>query len=128
MSTTLAHVALLVRDYDEAIAFFSDKMRFVLVEDSPRSPGKRWVVMAPRGGGASILLARAATDEQRACIGKHAGGRVGWFLHTDDFDEEYAYMKARGVVFTEEPRAEEYGKVVVFLDLYGNKWDLIERP
>lgn len=127
MSTTLAHVALLVRDYDEAIAFFSEKMRFVLVEDSPREAGKRWVVMAPRGGGASLLLARAATDEQHAHIGKHAGGRVGWFLHTDAFDEEYAYMKARGVVFTEDPRAEEYGKVVVFVDLYGNKWDLIER-
>jgi catechol 2,3-dioxygenase-like lactoylglutathione lyase family enzyme len=127
-SRRLAAVALLVRDYDEAIAFFTRALRFDLVEDTPLGDGKRWVLVAPRGkGGASLLLARAATPAQAQAIGNQSGGRVFLFLHTDDFNGDYAHMQAAGIRFTEEPRRESYGTVVVFLDLYGNKWDLIER-
>ncbi|HSX58866.1 MAG TPA: VOC family protein [Tahibacter sp.] len=127
MSARLALVALLVRDYDEAIAFFTQALRFELVEDSDRGGGKRWVVVAPPGGGAGLLLARAATDEQRLQIGDQSGGRVFLFLETDEFDAQYAHMRAHGVRFAEEPRHEDYGSVVVFLDLCGNKWDLLQR-
>ncbi|MBL8297156.1 MAG: VOC family protein [Rhodanobacteraceae bacterium] len=126
MSARLGLVALLVRDYDEAIAFFTQALRFVLVEDSDRGGGKRWVVVAPRGGGTGLLLARAVTPEQQAQIGCQAGGRVFLFLDTDDFDGEFAHMQAQGVRFAEQPRNEDYGKVVVFLDLYGNRWDLLQ--
>lgn len=127
----LAHVTLLVHDYDEAIAFFTDALGFDLVEDSPRTPEKRWVLVAPRGasdsgGACSLLLARAATPEQSARVGDQSGGRVFYFLHTDDFRRDYDAFRARGVRFVEEPRHEAYGTVAVFLDLYGNKWDLIE--
>ena len=124
----LARVAILVRDYDEAIAYYTKILGFTLLEDSPRGPGKRWVVVAPSGSReAALLLARAATDAQRAAVGNQTGGRVFLFLHTDDFAGDYAAYHARGVRFVEEPRDEEYGRVVVFEDLYGNKWDLIER-
>ncbi len=127
MTASLALVALLVRDYDEAIAFFTGALRFALTEDTPMDNGKRWVVVAPPGSvGSGLLLAKAATLEQAAHVGNQAGGRVAFFLHTPDFDETYIYMKTKGVRFTEEPRNEPYGRVVVFLDLYGNKWDLIQ--
>lgn len=131
----IAFMALLVREYDEAIAFFTQALRFELLEDEPRSAAKRWVRVAPGGTpgdtpgareGAALLLARAATPEQERCIGNQTGGRVFMFLHTDDFDGDLAHMRQHGVRFTEEPRNESYGRVVVFLDLYGNKWDLIE--
>ncbi len=125
-SKSLAHVALLVRDYDEAIRFFTQALGFELLEDTPVG-AKRFVRVGPKGGEASLLLARAATPEQEGHVGKAAGGRVAFFLHTDDFAEDYERMKKHGVKFTEEPRSESYGKVVVFLDLYGNKWDLVER-
>lgn len=128
LTRRIAIVALVVRDYDEAIAFFTQSLRFRLLEDSPRPDGKRWVRVGPGGGGADLLLARAATPEQVRAIGAHAGGRVGLFLETDDFDADYRHMLAQGVRFTEQPRHESYGSVVVFLDLYGNKWDLIGRP
>jgi catechol 2,3-dioxygenase-like lactoylglutathione lyase family enzyme len=120
-------VSLLVRDYDEAIAFFTGCLRFDLVEDTPLGDGKRWVLVAPPGAhGAALLLARAATAEQEGRIGNQTGGRVFLFVHTDDFWRDYHEMKSRGVRFTEEPRREAYGTVVVFLDLYGNKWDLVQ--
>jgi catechol 2,3-dioxygenase-like lactoylglutathione lyase family enzyme len=128
MSARIAQMALLVRDYDEAIRFFERALGFVLLEDSPRENGKRWVRIGPAGdGGAALLLARAATPEQERAIGNQSGGRVFLFLETDDFARDYARMRAAGVRFMEEPRGEDYGTVVVFLDLYGNKWDLIGR-
>lgn len=125
----LAQVALLVHDYDEAIAFFTRALGFELIEDSPRPDGKRWVLVAPQGGtGSALLLARAATPEQQRAVGNQTGGRVFLFLATDDFERDYRHMTDYGVRFTEEPRHEAYGTVVVFLDLYGNKWDLIGPP
>ena len=124
---SLALVTLVVRDYDEAIAFFAGALGFALQEDTPLGDGKRWVRVAPERGGHALLLARAATPEQAAAVGNQAGGRVGFFLQTDDFARDYERMKAVGVRFTEKPRHEAYGTVVVFLDLYGNKWDLLER-
>jgi catechol 2,3-dioxygenase-like lactoylglutathione lyase family enzyme len=123
----LALTALLVRDYDEAIAFFTRALGFELVSDEARGDGKRWVVVAPAEGG-GLLLARAVSDEQRAAVGLQTGGRVGWFLHADDFQADYARMRAAGVRFCEEPRHEPYGWVVVFEDLYGNRWDLLQAP
>lgn len=126
MTQRISNVALLVRDYDEAIRFFTQSLDFELLEDTPRADGKRWVRVAPRDGqGTALLLARAATPDQQLAVGNQTGGRVFMFLSTDDFDRDYAHMKSWGVRFTEEPRHEEYGKVVVFLDLCGNKWDLI---
>lgn len=128
MPGNLATATFLVRDYDEAIKFFTEALRFNLVEDIPQGPDKRWVVVSPsQSKGASLLLAKAATAGQAACIGNQAGGRVFLFLHTDDFRSDYAHMKAQGVRFLEEPRNEPYGTVVVFEDLYGNKWDLLQR-
>jgi catechol 2,3-dioxygenase-like lactoylglutathione lyase family enzyme len=125
---TLAHVALVVRDYDEAIDFYTRALGFHLVEDTRLSADKRWVVVAPSdGGGASLLLAKASNDAQLSRVGNQTGGRVFLFLHTDDFDRDHRAMTAQGVKFIEAPRSEEYGKVVVFEDLYGNRWDLIER-
>jgi catechol 2,3-dioxygenase-like lactoylglutathione lyase family enzyme len=127
MLQTIGCVALLVRDYDEAIAFFTGRLRFTLIEDTPLGGGKRWVLVAPSGaGGAALLLAKAATPEQESRIGNQTGSRVFLFLHTDDFWRDYHEMRSRGVAFTEEPRLESFGTVVVFLDLYGNKWDLVE--
>jgi catechol 2,3-dioxygenase-like lactoylglutathione lyase family enzyme len=123
----LAAVALVVRDYDEAIDFFTRALGFRLVEDTPVGPDKRWVLVAPSGGGAALLLARAAKPEQLARVGDQTGGRVFLFLDTDDFDRDHAAMTAAGVRFVEGPRDEAYGKVAVFLDLYGNRWDLVER-
>lgn len=132
MTQSIALVTLLVRDYDEAIAFFTDALRFELVQDTEVSAGKRWVVVAPpnagnAASGASLLLAKAATPEQEARIGDQTGGRVFMFLNTDNFWDDYHYMLAHGVKFAEEPREELYGHVVVFFDLCGNKWDLLEH-
>ena len=131
MSQTLAHVALVVRDYDEAIAYFTEKLSFQVVEDSPSKDrlghDKRWVLVAPPGSqGTSLLLARASNDEEASRIGNQTGGRVFLFLHTDDFLRDYRAMTARGVKFVREPREEPYGTVAVFEDLYGNKWDLLQ--
>jgi catechol 2,3-dioxygenase-like lactoylglutathione lyase family enzyme len=120
-------VTFLVRDYDEAIAWFRDALGFRLVEDTPLGGGKRWVLVAPGMDTTPLLMAEASTDEQRARIGGQTGGRVGFFLHTDDFARDHARMTAAGVTFREEPRHEAYGTVAVFEDLYGNLWDLIER-
>ena len=123
----LVMTTLVVHDYDEAIAFFTQVMRFRLVEDSVLSPSKRWVVVTPGDGSAALLLARAASPGQAAAIGSQTGGRVAFFLHTDDLDGDIAHLRAHGVRFAEDaPREEAYGRVIVFHDLYGNKWDLIE--
>ena len=128
----LAAIAILVDDYDRAIAYYTKVLGFHLVEDTPQGPSKRFVRVAPPngpGGGdaeTTLLLAKAANPDQAARIGDQTGGRVFLFLHTDDFQRDYAAYKARGVDFTEEPRYETYGSVVVFRDLYGNKWDLIQ--
>ena len=128
MSARITQLALLVRDYDEAIAFFTRALGFKLLEDTPVGPGKRWVRVAPPdANGAVLLLARAATPEQERAVGDQSGGRVFLFLETDDFERDRARMLAEGVRFAEEPRHESYGTVAVFLDLYGNKWDLIGR-
>ncbi|UPG94969.1 VOC family protein [Luteibacter aegosomatissinici] len=124
---SLGALTFLVHDYDEAIAFFTKALRFDLVEDTPQGNDKRWVTVAPRGSqGTRLLLARAINDEQRAHVGKQGGGRVFLFLETDDFAGDHAHMLAHGVRFREEPRHEVYGSVVVFEDLYGNGWDLIQ--
>jgi catechol 2,3-dioxygenase-like lactoylglutathione lyase family enzyme len=125
MQRSISQVALLVRDYDEAIRFFTQALRFDLLEDESLGGGKRWVRVSPSADGAALLLARAATPEQERAIGNQSGGRVFMFLRTDDFHADFEHMKAHGVRFTEAPRREPYGIVVVFLDLYGNKWDLI---
>lgn len=123
---SLTLVTLLVRDYDEAIRWYSEVLGFELLEDTRLSERKRWARVAPPGSaGAAFLLARADTPEQAAAIGRQAGGRVGFFLVTDDFARDHAAMAARGVVFAEAPRREPYGSVAVFVDLYGNRFDLI---
>jgi catechol 2,3-dioxygenase-like lactoylglutathione lyase family enzyme len=128
MGQAIAHVAIVVRDYDEAIAYYTNALGFDLVEDTPLGAGKRWVLVRPPGSdGTCLLLARAASPEQESRIGNQTGGRVFLFLHTDDFWRDYNAMKTRGVQFIQEPREEAYGNVVVFVDLYGNKWDLVER-
>lgn len=133
MRQSLAHIALVVRDYDEAIAFYVGALGFTLIEDSYQpEQDKRWVLIAPPGapaagqGGTSILLARASTPEQAAFIGDQTGGRVFLFLATDDFARDHAAMMAKGVTFVREPKEMDYGIVAVFLDLYGNRWDLIQ--
>lgn len=124
---TLGHVALVVRDYDEALAYFTGTLNFKVIEDTRLSEDKRWVLIAPPGSkGTSLLLARAATPEQLTRIGNQTGGRVFLFLHTDDFWHDYREMTARGVKFTRPPSEETYGTVAVFEDLYGNQWDLLE--
>ncbi|HEY8986677.1 MAG TPA: VOC family protein [Streptomyces sp.] len=122
----IALVTLVVDDYDEAIRFYTDALGFRLAEDEPRPDGSRWVVVEPRDGGTSLLLARAKTDSQSARVGDQTGGRVGFFLHTDDFARDHARMTAAGVTFLEAPRHEPYGSVAVFQDLYGNRWDLLQ--
>ncbi len=129
MPQFLAHIALIVRDYDEAVAWFTEKLGFTLVEDTYQpEQSKRWVLVAPPGAGAeavTLLLARAATPEQERFIGNQAGGRVFLFLRTDDFWRDYEAMTARGVRFVRPPAEQPYGTVAVFEDLYGNLWDLI---
>jgi catechol 2,3-dioxygenase-like lactoylglutathione lyase family enzyme len=128
MQQHLDAIALLVRDYDEAIEYYTRVLSFVLLEDSVLSADKRWVVVAPpgSGNGCKILLAKAANERQLFAVGNQSGGRVFLFLHTDDLERDYQRMKKAGVEFTEAPRQEVYGKVVVFQDLYGNRWDLIQ--
>jgi catechol 2,3-dioxygenase-like lactoylglutathione lyase family enzyme len=124
---TLGHVALVVRDYDEALAFFTRTLNFRVVEDTRLSEDKRWVLIAPPGSlGTTLLLARAATPEQLTRVGNQTGGRVFLFLHTDDFWRDYNEMISRKVKFTRPPSAESYGTVAVFEDLYGNLWDLLQ--
>ena len=129
MTQQLAHVALLVHDYDEAIAFYTEKLSFQLLADTPLSPGKRWVLVAPSGAGSAgpaLLLAKADGPEQQSRVGNQTGGRVFLFLTTDDFWRDYHHMQAQGVVFNETPRQESYATVAVFADLYGNLWDLLQ--
>ncbi|MEO6365029.1 MAG: VOC family protein [Luteimonas sp.] len=127
MTQTIGSITLVVADYDEAIPYYTDVLGFTLVEDSDRGNGKRWVRVAPPGPhGTSILLAKAVDERQHSRVGDQTGGRVGFFLHTDDFHRDHAAMLARGVVFSEPPRDEAYGTVAVFEDLYGNRWDLLE--
>ncbi len=125
MAMEFAMTTIVVDGYDRAIDYYTNILGFTLTEDTVLSPEKRWVTVRPGTNGASILLALAATQEQASRIGNQTGGRVGFFLHTDTFDADYARMKAAGVLFIDLPRTEEYGKVIVFLDLYGNKWDFI---
>jgi catechol 2,3-dioxygenase-like lactoylglutathione lyase family enzyme len=125
-SRRIALFTLVVDDYDAAIAFYAGTLGFQLREDAPRGDGKRWVVVAPPGAETGILLARADGRAQRDRIGDQTGGRVGFFLHTDDFRRDHAAMTAAGVRFLETPRVEEYGTVAVFEDPYGNRWDLLE--
>ncbi|MEU8546236.1 VOC family protein [Streptomyces roseoverticillatus] len=123
----LGLVTVVVRDYDEAIAFYRDALGFELLEDTRIDSEKRWVVMAPPGAReTAVLLARAVTGDQEARVGDQTGGRVGWFLNTDAFERDYERMRAAGVAFEGEPRREPYGTVAVFRDLYGNRWDLIQ--
>jgi len=126
MTQTIGNVTLLVRDYDEALDYYVGVLGFVPLEDKVLSDEKRWVVVAPRGSGTSLVLAKAAVAEQSAQVGNQAGGRVFLFLHSDDFQRDYATMQARGVAFQEAPRREAYGIVAVFTDLYGNRWDLLQ--
>lgn len=128
MKQALAHVTLVVRDYDEAIEFFTRTLDFELVEDIYQpEQDKRWVIVAPKGGaGSSLVLGRAGNDQQATFVGDQAGGRVMFFLQTDDFWRDFERYRARGVVFVREPAEQPYGTVAVFEDLYGNRWDLIE--
>ena len=135
MNQKIGSVSLLVRDYDEAISFYVDKLGFTLIEDTDMGNGKRWILVAPQNstealrsdsGQACLLLAKASSPEQLLHVGDQTGGRVFLFLHTDDFWRDYNRMKKNGVHFLEEPRNESYGMVVVFEDLYGNKWDLLQ--
>lgn len=119
-------VALVVPDYDAAIAFYRDAVGFDLVADDEMGGGKRWVVVRPPGGGTGLLLARAADARQEAAVGNQTGGRVGFFLSSRDFDADFARMTAAGVTFEETPRHEPYGKVAVWRDPFGNRWDLLE--
>jgi catechol 2,3-dioxygenase-like lactoylglutathione lyase family enzyme len=122
----LSTVTFLVRDYDEAIQWFMSVLGFALIADQPLGGGKRWVLMEANGGGSRLLLAKAEGSEQEMAIGKAAGGRVAFFLYTDDFSRDHAAMVVKGVKFCEQPRHEAYGTVAVLEDLYGNGWDLIE--
>lgn len=123
----ISNIALVVEDYDAAIEFYTQKLQFTLIEDTDLGEGKRWVqISPPNSNGTNLLLAQASNDKQTACIGNQTGGRVFLFLQTNNFWRDYNLMKQNGVTFDEEPREEEYATVVVFQDLYGNKWDLIE--
>jgi catechol 2,3-dioxygenase-like lactoylglutathione lyase family enzyme len=123
----IVSIAIVVADYDEAIDFYVNKLQFRLIEDTPLSPEKRWVLVAPPGSdGTCLLLAKASTEEQKSRVGNQTGGRVFLFLHTDDFWRDYHRMEKEGIKFIRPPQQEPYGTVTVFEDLYGNKWDLIE--
>ncbi len=127
MNQRIAHIALVVRDYDEAIAFYTEILGFELLEDTSLTPAKRWVLVSPRGqGDCTLLLAKAASPEQGSCIGNQTGGRVFLFLHTDDFHRDYENLLRKGVKFLRPPSVESYGIVAVFEDLYGNLWDLVQ--
>jgi catechol 2,3-dioxygenase-like lactoylglutathione lyase family enzyme len=127
MKQELAQIALVVKDYDEAIVFYTQRLGFTLIEDTVLSPTKRWVIIAPPGStGCRLLLAKAANDEQASRIGDQTGGRVFLFLYTDDFRRDHQHMLEQGIVFVREPADEPYGTVAVFRDLYGNLWDLIQ--
>ncbi|MEZ9141146.1 MULTISPECIES: VOC family protein [unclassified Shewanella] len=122
----IANIALVVENYDDAIAFYTQKLQFTLVEDTDLGGGKRWVLISPpNSNGTNLLLAQASNDQQLQAVGNQSGGRVFLFLQTNDFWRDYELMKSKGVTFNETPRVEEYGTVVVFQDLYGNKWDLL---
>jgi uncharacterized glyoxalase superfamily protein PhnB len=127
MATTLGMIAIVIDDYDAAISHYVNDLGFSLIEDTELTPEKRWVVIAPSSAGAQILLAQASNEQQQAAIGNATGGRVGYFLYTDNFAETYERYLSKGIEFTETPRNESFGKVVVFKDKYGNKWDLIEN-
>ncbi|PMH28253.1 glyoxalase [Vibrio lentus] len=127
----IGNIALVVDNYDDAIEFYTKKLQFTLIEDTNLGGGKRWVqISPPNSNGTNLLLAQASNEEQKQSVGNQTGGRVFLFLQTNDFWRDYELMRASGVVFNEEPRVEEYGTVVVFQDLYGNKWDLLQlnRP
>jgi catechol 2,3-dioxygenase-like lactoylglutathione lyase family enzyme len=127
MNQQIVHLALVVKDYDEAIAFYTQKLNFDLLEDTVMSETKRWVLVAPKGtSGTALLLAKGVGEEQQSRIGNQTGGRVFLFLKTDDFDRDYKEMIGKGIHFVREPQEQDYGKVAVFADLYGNLWDLIE--
>lgn len=126
MKRRLAYVSLLIDEYETAIEYFTEVLGFVVLQDERLTDTKRWVVVAPSVEGSALLLAKASTSEQRALVGKQGGGRVWLFLHTDHFDRDYARMQQHGVKFEELPREEAYGRVVVFSDRWGNRWDLIE--
>jgi catechol 2,3-dioxygenase-like lactoylglutathione lyase family enzyme len=128
MNQSIVHVALVVRDYDDAIRFFSEKLKFTVIEDTYQpKQDKRWVLIAPPGSnGSALLLARASTPEQERVVGNQTGGRVFLFLRTDDFWRDYHRMNSEGITFVREPKVESYGTVAVFEDLYGNLWDLLE--
>ncbi|MEZ4811321.1 MAG: VOC family protein [Allomuricauda sp.] len=122
----LAHVTVVVKDYDEAIDFYTQKLGLELIEDTDLGDGKRWVVVAPMGSECNLLLGKAVNDNQRSAVGNQTGGRVFLFLQTEDFWSDYHTMQEKGIVFKEKPREEAYGTVVVFEDLYGNLWDLLQ--
>jgi catechol 2,3-dioxygenase-like lactoylglutathione lyase family enzyme len=127
MKQRIAHIALVVRDYDEAIRYYTEVIGFQLLEDTKLSEDKRWVLVAPRGAQeCCLLLAKASNEQQEASIGNQTGGRVFLFLHTDDFQRDYAWLVDKGVRFVREPQHEAYGTVAVFEDLYGNLWDLVQ--
>ncbi|RTL51078.1 MAG: VOC family protein [Sphingobacteriales bacterium] len=127
MKQEIVQMALLVRDYDEAIAFYTQKLQFTLIEDTVLTEPKRWVVIAPPGSkGCRLLLAKAASEEQEKCIGKQSGGRVFLFLHTDNIQRDYTNLQQQNVNIIHAPEVQPYGTILVFEDLYGNKWDLIQ--
>ncbi len=127
MKQSIAHIAIVVEDYDDAIEFYTEKLGFTLLEDTPQSETKRWVLVAPKDSdGCQLLLAKAVGEEQKSRIGNQTGGRVFLFLRTDDFQRDYENYLSKGVKFVREPKVEDYGTVAVFADLYGNLWDLIE--
>ena len=126
MKQQIIHIALVVADYDEAIKFYTEKLNFDLIEDTPQTETKRWVLVRPKGSECCLLLAKGVNDEQKSRIGNQTGGRVFLFLSTDDFWRDYGNMIANGTTFVRPPKEEEYGTVAVFADLYGNLWDLIQ--
>lgn len=126
MKQRIVHIALVVNDYDEAIQWYTEKLGFTLIDDTPQSETKRWVLVAPPGGECCLLLAKGVGDEQRSRIGNQTGGRVFLFLETDDFRRDYDQYVSRGIRFVRPPKTEDYGTVAVFEDLYGNLWDLIQ--
>ncbi len=127
MKQQIGSVTFLVKDYDEAIEYFVNKLQFDLIEDSQLNETKRWIVVSPKGSsGTSLLLAKATTEKQERSVGNQTGGRVAFFLHTDNFNRDYESMMSKGVNFLESPREEKFGRVAIFQDLYGNKWDFIQ--
>jgi catechol 2,3-dioxygenase-like lactoylglutathione lyase family enzyme len=129
MDQRIAHIALIVNDYDEAIKFYTEKLNFILIEDTVLSEKKRWVLVKPKGADkCCLLLAKAANERQKNSIGNQSGGRVFLFLYTDNFKRDYQNLIDKKIKIVREPKTEKYGTVAVFEDLYGNSWDLIERP